>query len=299
MIAQSNDKTRRWTYEEYIAKWKLYYNAVRARLPAARIAGPDTAFRHDWVSRFASDTAGEIAFLTTHYYAEGPPSDPRMTIDYLLHTSKRSDGQILPDIQTARQSRVAYRMTEGNTCYSGGKAGVSDTFASALWVLDFMLSLAVAGGAGVNLHGGGTSSYAPIAGYSGRELTARPVYYGMLVARQFPGGKLLATELDTGGSDLRGYASSSASGLRVVAINRGALPVSVRLSVERLSGKRAGSVWRLQAPSISSTTGVTVAGAGVTPDGLFTPLGNEALSFNDREAVLHLDAYSAALVVVN
>jgi hypothetical protein len=299
MVAQSNDKTRRWTYEGYIAKWKLYYNAVRARLPAARVAGPDTAFRHDWVSRFASDTAGEIAFLTTHYYAEGPPSDPRMTIDYLLHTPKRFDGQILPDIQTARQSRVAYRMTEGNTCYSGGKAGVSDTFASALWVLDFMLSLAVAGGNGVNLHGGGTSPYTPIAGYSGRELSARPVYYGMLVARQFLGGNLLATDLDPGGRDLRAYACSAVSGLRVVVINLETSPVSVRLSVEGLSGRRVGNVWRLQARSTSSRTDVSLAGASVSSDGLFTPSRREALAFQDGQSALHLDPYSAALVLVN
>jgi Glycosyl hydrolase family 79, N-terminal domain len=299
MAAQSEDKTRRWTYEEYIAKWKLYYNTIRARLPAARIAGPDTAYKHDWTARFASDTTGEITLLTTHYYAEGPPSDPRMTIDYLLHTSKRFEGQILPDIRTARQSRVAYRLTESNTCYSGGKAGVSNTFASALWVIDFMLSLAAAGGSGVNLHGGGDGLYTPIAGSMGRGFSARPIYYGMLVARQFLGANLLAIDLDSGGSDLKAYASSAASGLRVVVINREAMPVLVQLRVQNLGGRRAGNVWRLEAPSTSSTTGITLADASVSPDGLFTPSRGEALAFHHGESALHLNPYSAALVVVN
>jgi hypothetical protein len=295
LVAQSG----RWTYEEYIAKWKQYHNAIRARLPAARIAGPDTSYKHDWVARFASDTTGEITLLTTHYYAEGPPSDPRMTIDYLLHTPKRFENQVLPDIQTARQSQVPYRMTEGNTCYSGGKAGISDTFASALWVVDFMLSLAAAGGSGVNLHGGGDGFYTPIAGSIARGFSARPIYYGMLVARQFLGGNLLATDLGPGGSDVKAYASSVASELRVVVINREAMPVSVQLRVQHLGGRRAGNVWRLQAPSISSSTGVTLAGASVSADGLFTPSRREALQFREGQSALHLDPYSAALVAVN
>jgi hypothetical protein len=100
-------------------------------------------------------------------------------------------------------------MSEGNTCYSGGKAGVSNTFASALWVLDFMLSVAAAGGSGVNLHGGGDGMYTPIAGSMERGFSARPIYYGMLVGREFLGGDLLETDLDSGGNDVKAYASSA------------------------------------------------------------------------------------------
>ncbi len=222
-----------------------------------------------------------------------------MTIDYLLHTSKHFDDQLVPDIRTAQQSQVPYRLSECNSCSVGGKAGVSNTFASALWAVDFMVSVAVAGGSGVNLHGGGDSMYTPIAGSPQRGFSARPVYYGMLVAREFLGGKLLETDLDAGGSDVKAYASSTASGLRVLVINREAMPVSVRLKVQHPSGRGVGNVWRLQAPSLSSETGVTVADASVTGDGLFTPSRREALAFHDGESALHLDPHSAALVTVN
>jgi hypothetical protein len=33
-------------------------------------------------------------------------------------------------------------MTQGNTCYRGGKPGVSDVFAAALWSADYSLLLA-------------------------------------------------------------------------------------------------------------------------------------------------------------
>ncbi len=299
MLAHDGDSSRRWTYEEFMAMWNLYYAAIHARLPAANIAGPDTAYKHDWVARFASDTRGKITLLTTHYYAEGPPSDPRMTIDYLLHTSRHFDDQVLADIRAARQSHLPYRMSEGNTCYSGGKAGVSDTFASALWVVDFMLSVAAAGGSGVNVHGGGGGLYTPIAGSIAHGFSARPIYYGMLLAGQFLNSNLLTTDLDSGGRDLNAYASSSPSGLRVVIINREVTAVEVQLRVERLRGRSAGSVWRLQAPSRSSKTGVTVANASVTAEGLFTPSGRQAVTFREGEGSVQLDPYSVALVEVS
>ena len=49
---------------------------------------------------------------------------------------------------------VRVRMTEGNTCYRGGKPGVSDVFASALWSADYSLLLAGNNYSGINLHGG-------------------------------------------------------------------------------------------------------------------------------------------------
>jgi hypothetical protein len=57
---------------------------------------------------------------------------------------------------------------------------VSDTFGSALWVLDFLWKLAYAGCAGVNMETGVNqlgfvSLYSPIADNS-----AKPEYYGLL-----------------------------------------------------------------------------------------------------------------------
>ena len=149
------------------------------------------------------------------------------------------------------------------------------------------------------MHGGCSGIYSPIVGSIERGFSARPIYYGMLLAGQFLAGNLLASYLDARGSDVKAYASSASSGLRVVVINRGAAPISIQLKVRKLRGRNAGTIWRLQAPSISSTTGVTVAGASVSPDGLFTPSTTELLAFNEGEGVIHLEPFTAALVVVN
>jgi hypothetical protein len=117
------------------------------------------------------------------------------------------------------------RMTEGNTCYRGGKPGVSDVFAAALWSADYSLLLASNDYSGVNLHGGTGKSvansvggslpgdslleadgatpeqiaahphpfYTPI-GTFGSDYLLEPVAYGLKFAGSFSGGTLLKSE---------------------------------------------------------------------------------------------------------
>ncbi len=123
----------RWSYDEFLGAWEAMYKAVHARVPHVPIAGPDCAFNAEWVGRFARDTKGEVSLLTTHYYAEGPPTDPKMTIGYLLHPGEKLQKDVYDAMAAAKQAGLPFRLTEGNSCYNGGKRGVSNTFASALW----------------------------------------------------------------------------------------------------------------------------------------------------------------------
>ena len=68
-----------------------------------------------------------------------------------------------------------------------GKAGVSDTFASALWVTDALFSLARAGVDGVNMHTLPDAAYELFAfsRQGGRwQAQVRPVYYGLQLFAQ-------------------------------------------------------------------------------------------------------------------
>ena len=128
------------------------------------------------------------------------------------------------DIATAAASKmgVRVRMTEGNTCYRGGKPGVSDVFAAALWSADYSLLLASNNYSGINLHGGTGKSvansvggflpgdvmlkdqgetpeqiathphpfYTPIATF-GSDYVLEPVAYGLKFAGALSGGTFL------------------------------------------------------------------------------------------------------------
>ena len=89
---------------------------------------------------------------------------------------------ILPALATARAHHLKVRVDEMNSVTCGGTPGVSDTFASALWVLETLFALDHAGVSGVNIHMFPTASYAP---FSIQELEGtwqaivHPEYYGL------------------------------------------------------------------------------------------------------------------------
>src|ERR1700733_15316546 len=177
-------------------EWKHFYDVIRARNPDAPFAGPDTAYNNSWLVPFAQRFKHEAKFLSQHYYAEGPPTDPSMTIDRLLKPNPRLQAEFEGMQETRKESGLPFRLAGTNSCYSGGKQGVSDTFASALWSSELMYQLAQAGGEGINFHGGGYGWYTPIAGTREKGFTARPIYYGMLLFEQAGPGRLVDARLD-------------------------------------------------------------------------------------------------------
>ena len=158
-------RAKGYDFDQYFLEYQTWVKTIREKVPQAKFAGPDTEGHiNTWVKEFARRTKGDAVLLTSHFYAMGPASDPRMTAERLL---QRVNPGLEEQIAGARAASAAaggtpYRMDEGNSCFGGGKEGVSDAYASALWVADYMLHVACAGFAGVNLHGGGTGFYAPI-----------------------------------------------------------------------------------------------------------------------------------------
>ena len=132
-----------------------------------RLPGPDVIVHADWLEQFAATEAADIKLLTYHFYAEGPPDNPASTIENLMKPNAILPGLLGRLEAVSRSSRVPYRICETNSCFGGGKPGVSDTMAAALWGLDFMFTLAQFNAAGVNMetgvnHLGFLSYYTPI-----------------------------------------------------------------------------------------------------------------------------------------
>ena len=59
-------------------------------MPFAPFAGPDTAYNNEWLVPFAKRFKSQAQQISQHYYAEGPPTDPSMTIDRLLRPNPKS-----------------------------------------------------------------------------------------------------------------------------------------------------------------------------------------------------------------
>ncbi len=102
LFKHHDDGNRPWTCEEYIAKWKTFRSAFHEKLPAIAVAGPDTASNQKWVNQFTEEVPKEIVMVTSHYYPLGPPTDPSMTIDKLLHPGARFESSCRQAINTAK-----------------------------------------------------------------------------------------------------------------------------------------------------------------------------------------------------
>ncbi|HXS22373.1 MAG TPA: glycosyl hydrolase family 79 C-terminal domain-containing protein [Steroidobacteraceae bacterium] len=285
-------------YPQFAAEWRRYFHAVRQRVPHAPFAGPDTADNSEWLLRFAHDLRHEVAFLSQHYYAEGPPTDPSMTIERLLGPSTRLQADFKAAAAARKDTGLHFRMAETNSCYQGGKPGVSDTFASALWGADLMYQLAQAGATGVNFHGGGYGWYTPVAGTRENGFVARPIYYGMLLFAVAGTGRLVTTELggEADGS-VSAYGLQSGGDLKVVILNKN-LEDDVILTVDA-PGTGKATVLRLVAPRVEETTDVTFGGSVVGDYGGWAPTVAESVAARQGSLSLHVPKAGAALVTLS
>lgn len=293
----SHDGTR-WTYDEYSQKWEQFEHAIRAVHPDAPLAGPGVAHGVEWLLPFAGQMGKRVNLLTSHYYAEGPPTNPDMNIERLLKPDDRLAANIQAIQSICRDTGLPYRLAECNSCYHGGKAGVSDTFASAIWGGDFMLRLAQAGFAGVNFHGGGNGIYSPIVGSLNDGFSARPLYYGMLMFSQLVETSFIPCILESQGLNMTAYASIARNEeIRIAIVNKElARAVQVRVNVRPAYSK--SYALRLTAPSVNSKTDVTLGAAQVSANGSWNPTHHEKLHHTNGSLVLDLPAASAALVIL-
>ncbi len=286
-------------YRQFAAEWRRFLHALRKRVPHASLAGPDVADNREWLVRFADDQRHDVAFLTQHYYAEGPPTDPSMTIERLLSPNPKLEAEFEAAAEARRATGLPFRMAETNSCYQGGKPGVSDTFASAVWGADLMYQLAQAGATGVNFHGGGYGCYTPVAGTRGNGFLARPLYYGMLLFAAAGSGRLVMTELD-GAADgsIGAYGLEAPDGALNLAVLNKSLQSDVTLGVD-VRGARRASVMRLMAPRADDTTDVTLGGSVVGSDGTWMPSVTETLTARDGLLTLRMPKASGALLALS
>jgi hypothetical protein len=286
---------RTWSARTYLEEWVALARAITTRVPTAKFGMPDVAGNVSWLTEIADQWPSiqappRVTTLTHHYYFGGPATNPEVNIPNLLKPATMQKAQDTASIATAAGRKIGarVRMTEGNTCYRGGKPGVSDVFAAALWAADYSLLLASNDYSGVNLHGGTGKSvansvggslpgdallaaqgetpehiaahphpfYTPIATF-GSEYVLEPVAYGLKFAGSFSGGTLMKTEFSTklqaGGVNATAYAAKLAGGqTSLVILNKDAV-ADLEVEVEFGRGMSgAVETESLHAPALDS-----------------------------------------------
>ena len=84
-------------------------------------------------------------------------------------------------LAAARAAGIPFKIGEGNSISCGGRAGVSDVFAAALWAVDILFTAAALGLQRWNFHGMPQGPYSAIAFAGASNVPqVRPLYYGLL-----------------------------------------------------------------------------------------------------------------------
>ena len=287
--------------DAYLAAYRDYKVAIRAVLPDALFSGPDAAWGVEWLQDFAKAESSDLKLLTRHYY-RGGARDTNSTIPALLETDVKFEQQLAELQKISSDARVPIRFNEINSFFGGGKKGVSDTFASALWCLDTMFMLAAHGCDGVNLETdinqiAKVSDYSPIyRDEATGQLIARPEYYGMLAFSIAGVGDVLKTSVSKTGVNVKAYATRNSKGeLWVTVINKDlSKPAKFELHVP--ASYSTSDCFRLTAPTVESKDHVTLAGAEVSPEGTWKSDQVEAVPMKSGNIQFNVPATSAALM---
>lgn len=254
------------------AQWQTDFQREARVVPDVPLAGPDggTIALLDSFGRLLSPRSQE-RMLTWHAYGlnqcvTDPHSPLYPTVPNLLTTlaSRGPLDGIGPEVALAHRNGATFRIDEMGSITCNGRAGVSNTFAAALWAMDALFATASAGVDGVNLHTfpGLVNDLFDFSERHGRWTgVVRPVFYGvMMFARAAPAGsRLLPVRSDDAGA-VRAWATLGADHATRVLLINDALHSSDTVHVAVPAATASASLQRLTARSAYATGGVSIAG---------------------------------------
>jgi hypothetical protein len=310
-------RTRPRSYD--YARFAHEFGAIATALPRVPLAGPALAVgpKSDpgtWIGSIGKllDAHPTLRTLTVHRYPlrncyVGPRSPQYPTVPHLLsdYATTTLAASLTRWIQIAHSHHRRLRLDELNSVACRGKAAVSDSFASTLWVTDALFALARAGIDGINMHTLPKSAYELFHfDHAAKQWSAyvQPVYYGLeLFAQAAPAGaQLLAGSGPSHDGNISVWATRARDGrLRTVLVNESPSRTQT-VSLHMPTGTNGTArVTRLMASSVYARTGVTWGGqgyGGATTTGRLSPPRSQTLTPRGGVYTLSVPHGSAALV---
>jgi hypothetical protein len=295
LFSNNGHRTTAYNYSAYQTEWNSYFTVVKSVVPQASFAGPDVAVRAAWITSFADNENKNVKLIDGHYYRTGPSSDPSITYQTILAPANQLPNYLQTLNNASLKYNLPYRISECNSVYNGGKTGVSDVFASALWALDFMWIVAENNGQGVNFHGANGGPYSPFIQQNGLTVP-RPEYYAMLAFKfGSTNGSIVPATRGQTAYNCSSYACINGGVTYITLINK---EVATDISFNITTSKTANtvSITRLAAPAVTSTTNITLGGSSVNADGTYTPVAAQLYTVGTSNFIINVPAGSAAII---
>ena len=272
-------------YTQFLAQWRTFAAAITNAVPGwantnggngwtltGPVSGGNTT---GYTMPFATNEAGVISLVTQHYY-RGDGQSTNSTMALLLSPDPSLPGAVsnIVAAATANHLPFGFRMAECGSFYHGGNT-VSAEYGAALWTLDFMFTIAINGGQGVNFHGGGGgfNSYTPIADNGAAVVMARPEFYGLKLfslASLGGGGFIPATNTVGTNFNFTAYGVQQTAGVFGAVLINKETNYSIQVTINLGSNVVAMSSMMLSGQALSSTNGYTLGGAVINANGSWT-----------------------------
>ena len=293
-----------YSYSNYRSDWRKFAGTIIAAVPDVKFCGPSVHNNGAWARNFMADfgRSHHVVLITEHLYPGGSGNkvvSPEIGIDRMLESAAATNSfvnvyQRLYEsfVPMADSNQLPYRLEEANNYFNGGAKDVSNTFASALWGLDFMFWWAEHGAQGVNFHTGDrvsadyqlraakyTAFYSTANGY-----LARPLAYGIKAFNLSSHGHAVPVELSPSHFNLTAYCVLGPDhNVCVTLINKehDAAAQTLTATIRPNGGRfRSAQVMYLAAPdhNVADTSGETLGNAEIQTDGIWngqwTPIGS-------------------------
>ena len=303
-----------YSFADYLAQDNACLEAIRAGDPHAPLEGPDTANAPAWLAEYAAKEKGTISYLGQHYYPLGCAtlSDSAPAFLPSLLSPKLAATEVT-EFKTyaaaAKKAGVPLVIDEANSACGGGVRGLSNAYASALWVIDFMLTGAEHGVDGMNFHGGLNTlcddytvlcQIGPVNQRGPVNYSPQPIYYGMLLTHYLGAGGFLPVKIAKSASaaNITAFAvrDQGSGRVRLIVENLGADQADATLRVGGYQGP--ASVLHLTGPAPLATSGVKIQGASVAKNGVIKPGRANATTCTSSGCPVTLAPWSAVLVTL-
>ena len=305
----------------YIKSFSEYETLVKSYMEAtsrdAKFCGADVEDKGQWAADYADAFKGapNIRLVTEHHYlGNGRKNVGALGRDTMLSSKIEADySEFFNGFgPSVAKDGFSFRLSETNSFFHGGAVDASDTFASALWGLDYLHWWAAHGAAGLNFHTGDTVSsqvggpnraavYAVfVSSQSGYHM--RPLGFGIKAFDIGGHGAVVpVTIANSDGINLTAYAVLRSTGnLYVTIINKehAAGARSAKVTVVTDSTYRKGAAMFLLSPEneVSAKDGVTLGGAVIDDDGTWKGTFSELSGISQGKFAINLSSATAVVL---
>jgi hypothetical protein len=189
------------------------------------------------------------------------------------------------------------RITECGSYSEGGVAGISDAYGAALWSLDFMFTMALHGGQGVNFHGGGRSPYSPLVDNGTNVTMVGPESYGLKMLSLIPPGNVVPAALTLSSNiNFTAYGVRQAGGAFSVVLDNKETSDAVAVNINLGPSVASAQMIELSAPMLNSTSGFTIGGVTINTDGSWNGGVQQVLIATNGQVTVSVPPISAILL---